>query len=532
MTDLLFPPSARVTSQRIDAISNTVAARSIFTGAVRTLSRTGDRMRWGISTANASNEETYAVRAALQSLRLNASGQANRIWFADPGYRQRGSFPSTELLTNSNFASGTTGWTGGASEITWAVSDRVLRATRTAVTATMNVVRPTSAVTVTRYAPHVARYFVAGGRYAATLQGRIRNAADNETLGSSAASSSFGMIQSVATPYDTTCIPGIIDTTFAGLMAGDYIDVSFASLSRCALIDNGTNLLLHSDTLDAAAWTATRASVSAVNGMAPDGGADAVAIIEDSTAANTHQVSRATTVSSAVADYSFSVALKIRTTRTWAHIVLSHGTGASTAWVNLSTGALGTVSGGSDWSNARAVVTSLGNGWYVLTLTARKTNSSTSITTTIRPTTGDGVQSYDGDGSGSIYVWRATLAQSSVPTRLVQTTSAATSGSSQTGADFYTKGWPASTNGLLLEGDRVQIGNQLNIVVAPVNSDAAGRAYLQLAYPLRSAPADNAPIIINSPMARCVLGSNEGGWSDAPGRLSDFDFVLEEALDA
>jgi hypothetical protein len=77
----------------------------------------------------------------------------------------------------------------------------------------------------------------------------------------------------------------------------------------------------------------------------------------------------------------------------------------------------------------------------------------------------------------------------------------------------------------------VQIGNQLNKVVAPVNSDAAGLAYLRLAYPQRTAPSDNEPIIITNPFGRFVATGNEGGYDFSPGGFSSHAFELIEALD-
>jgi hypothetical protein len=43
---------------------------------------------------------------------------------------------------------------------------------------------------------------------------------------------------------------------------------------------------------------------------------------------------------------------------------------------------------------------------------------------------------------------------------------------------------------------------------------------LHLAYPPRTTPADNAPVIFNTPMGRFVAVSNEGGAEYSPGVFS------------
>lgn len=67
-------------------------------------------------------------------------------------------------------------------------------------------------------------------------------------------------------------------------------------------------------------------------------------------------------------------------------------------------------------------------------------------------------------------------------------------GASQSGYSLATKGWTASSFGLLLPGDYIQIGYRMYKVVDQVNSDASGDATLSIWPPLREAPADGAAI--------------------------------------
>jgi hypothetical protein len=169
----------------------------------------------------------------------------------------------------------------------------------------------------------------------------------------------------------------------------------------------------------------------------------------------------------------------------------------------------------------------MGNGWYSVAIVARKTSSATSVTAIIGLSTGDTVQSYSGDGASLIYAWRATLAQSSVPTRLVQTTSAATSGTSQTGSALYVKGLPASTSGLLTCDDVVEVNGECLQLTASLDSDAAGLGYLQFKPSLFRSPSDNDPIIVNAPMPKMKLKSS-ASWTNQFGLYSDFEIVMEQ----
>lgn len=104
-------------------------------------------------------------------------------------------------------------------------------------------------------------------------------------------------------------------------------------------------------------------------------------------------------------------------------------------------------------------------------------------------------------------------------------------GASQTGSALIVDKLPASTNGLLLPGDQVQIGDELKIVTVPLNSDSSGNGYLQFAPSLRHSPADNAPIIVYRPMGKFLLDKSENGWDSAPGIFSSAEVSLLEAVD-
>lgn len=526
MADMWFPTWLRVSSQNVTQVSNTASERSIFSGATTSITRSGDRQRYRLSIANASDRASVAEKAKMRSLIAALRGPANHIWYSPADYVQRGSFPSQELLSNNTFASGTTSWqaqTATASS-SIAVVDREMLVTATSGSnGEYTQCGNTAAISLTAYAPYVARafvrpiapathsvmgcYFAAGGvtgsKYSVDAGLKIGSAVANS------ASGGFALIDYCSGP--------------AGFVAG----FSFASVTRGMLIDNSPNLLTYSDQFDNAAWAKTNVTVTANSVAAPDNTTTADSLIATTTSGY-HLINQSTTVSSAADDYCQTLCVKAGALSTIIlNMVESGGSTQLTVTFNASTGVFSSSSVGSGWIDHRYYSVSLGNGWYRIYQIGRKTGSGTTVSArAFLSYTG----TFAGDGTSALYVWRGGLAQSSVPFTPAQTTTTASTGTTQTGNTINVKGLPVNTNGLLLEGDLVQIGSQLCPVVASLNSDAAGCGTLQLAYPPRTAPADNDPIIVGTPMGYMCAVNNENGYSCAPGGLSDFELELEEAL--
>lgn len=521
MTDFYWPSLLEPAATRLEIHDSAGRFVSPLTGYTRTVARPGERMRLSLSFENTN----AAMRAALQSTIARMRGATHRIWAYDHSNRLRGSFPATELLTNNTFANGTTGWS--AQQATLTVADRVMRVT-VAKNIAAGASAPYQAPTVTQYAPHVLRSILGARSRTGLNAGTYIDGVSNYSADAQ------GLQTQVVVPMSTSVgstYPVVYDTAENVTMTGDWIECPWCSLSRCALVDNGGNLLLQSDDFTTT-WTNTRSTDAANSTTAPDGTTTADSIIEDATASNTHDIWQTVTVASTTnLDYAAGICLKAGT-RSFARLAIREETGGFDCYVdiNLTTGAIGTPTAGTNWSNPRAFVVNLGDGWWGLSLVGRKTNAATGMTLRLYMANSLGGTTYTGDGASLLYAWRANLKQSSVPTRLTATTTAAVAAASQALAGpLHTKGWPASTNGLLLPGDQVQIGNQIHIVTSPVNSDAAGRATLDC-YPVRrSAPADNAPIIINQPMGKFFLESDVNGWGNKPGLVSDAEIVLSEA---
>lgn len=446
-------------------------------------------------------EEKAVLLSVLKQTRGRFNALRTKVHFAT-----RGSFPAEECLANNTFINGTSGWFPINSSAVLSASDRVLRSTIVESPSTPFFARQANGLI--QYAPYVARAFISPGSGSFTGVCYLgATPGNNEYATTSAALSGGTMLIASGATGSTSPYFGAGALTQNGRIAGDFLTSSFTSLSRCALIDNAVNLLSRSDDLVNEAWTKTRATISGSD-ASPDGSPTSSWIIEDSTASNTHEVSQAVTVSSSATDIAFSVALKAGH-RTWAQILMTEATGATTvsAYVNLATGQFGTVSIGANWSGLRTASRDLGSGWFYFSIVARKTNAATSVSAIIRMATGDNGAIYNGDGSSLIRAWRATLAQSSVPTRLVQTTTTASTGTSQTGNALYVKGLPESTNGLLLPGDWFEVNGELKQATAALNSDAAGLGYLQFEPALVRSPANDDPVIVTDPMGKFMVSN-------------------------
>lgn len=107
-------------------------------------------------------------------------------------------------------------------------------------------------------------------------------------------------------------------------------------------------------------------------------------------------------------------------------------------------------------------------------------------------------------------------------------------GASQTGNELATDGWTPDTTGILKAGDYVQIGSgaaaKLHKVLDDVNSDADGEATLVLWPDLRSAPSDNATIIVSGAKGLFRLSTNQQDWDVNEASIYGMTFPAREAL--
>jgi hypothetical protein len=519
MTEVLWPLDLCPSSQTWNIIGNAATFTSPLSGATRTYGRPGARMGCTITLPPVKGRDRARMLAFLSALK----DRSNRVWVPDFSTTRRGSFASPELLTNNDFSNGTTGWSGTNCSLSHA--DRVLRLTNTKAGGTTSFFASQTGKSVTQYAPYAVRGFVSPGRYGGWLNGSVLSATSYATDGNGL----FTVAEVLGASTTGAIYPAVFDATGDKAVAGDFGELRWASFARCVLVDGGANSLLYSDQGENAAWTKGHASVSAVSGIAPDGEADARALIEDSSSGVEHYMTQSA-ARSAVAEDLCAFGFFRRRTGT-RNIQLSISDGASNggaAIFNLDAGTAGAAAAAGSGTNPRAFIAPAGDGWYYCAVIAR-CPASASMQAYFALHNGSS-ETYNGDGTSSVYHWRCGSARSSVPTRGALTTATATSGSSQTGSGIYVKGLPASTQGLLEAGDPVQIGGQINFLTARLDSDAAGKGYLQCGRPWLAATND-APVIINTPMCKMILATDTIDLETGPGQFSPFQIELVEAIE-
>lgn len=237
--DLMFPTGARFSHTGWEPLSNTASARSIFSRAVTTMARAGQSWRPTISTNNSTDRlNGYAERSILKAVRAALDGQANRIWIADPGYRRRGSFPTGELLANNTFANGTTSWVSSNANLVLSAADRILRAYRAGVASDYSI--QAAVATTINGATYIARLMTHAGRGALDYRLQLGTSAGGTQLAADGGDvTAAGMRTLVAAATGTSTHFSVLDGT-GSRSVGDYMDISYASLSRCILVNGGS----------------------------------------------------------------------------------------------------------------------------------------------------------------------------------------------------------------------------------------------------------------------------------------------------
>lgn len=198
---------------------------------------------------------------------------------------------------------------------------------------------------------------------------------------------------------------GLVETLLANDLRPDHVGATRAP--RGLRVEGArTNLLLYSAAFDS--WTAVYATVSANATTAPDGTATADNIVGTNTAGQ--RVTQTVTAAS-TAQHTFSVMLKAGTATTASLLVYNGGTAANVALASVDLTA-GTISA----TTGTAAIESVGNGWYLCSITsgAGAISSGASLTCYIYP-------SPVALGSGAISAWGAQMEAGIVATSRIAT---------------------------------------------------------------------------------------------------------------
>jgi hypothetical protein len=198
--------------------------------------------------------------------------------------------------------------------------------------------------------------------------------------------------------------------------------ITFSRASSGAAYDGKTvakaeeNLLQRSQEFDNAAWSKTNVTVAANAEVAPDGTSTAETI----TLTGSDDLFNSITVS-ASSTQTFSVYLK-KGSFDWIRVRYEDATGTNQArlWVDLANGVLGTADTIGTATYIASSITSVGNGWYRVSLTGIA-GTATSVRVNVCSATADASTTRASVGS-TYYIWGAQLEQRSSVTAYTPTT--------------------------------------------------------------------------------------------------------------
>lgn len=266
------------------------------------------------------------------------------------------------------------------------------------------------------------------------------------------------------------------------------------------------NLFLYTEKFDNAYWTKGNLTVTANTTTAPDGNSTAESVVETNATVGTHRLFRALTIPAGT--YTLSTYVKPNG-RNWIYIYANAG--LSTAFVNISTGALGTVVG------ATVVATSVGDGWYRVSLTFSNVTT-VSQTFQIWTASSNGVTSQTGDGVSGIYPWGVQLEAGDLTDYqpINDAYGPFVNGASQIGTSLVVDGASPSESAYLKAGDYIQLGtgltSRLHKVLADVATNDAGQGTIDVWPRIRTAPADNATVYVENTVGLFRLSSGVTSW--------------------
>ena len=270
------------------------------------------------------------------------------------------------------------------------------------------------------------------------------------------------------------------------------------------------NLLTFSENFDNANWVKNGLeTVSPDTEAAPNGSVTAEKIVP-TTAFATHTIIQNKTV---VSGETYTGSIYVRSGGyDWLRLSIGSGFATNYVFINTLTGAIGLNNG---FANIQVV--DAGGGWWRLSAEATAITTGTG-TIVLYPNPTNGFGTFSGDGTSGIIVWGAQLELGSLtPYQPVYDTYGPfVNGASQIGDTLVIDGCSPSVTGFLMPGDYIQLGAAssatLHKVLTQVDTDSVGGATLDLWPSIRTAPANNAAVVVANTKGRFRLKENITQW--------------------
>lgn len=241
MAEFVLPPNIVPSDESIDFVDGSTFSFTPQFGP-------GPTQRQQYASPRLRVQQSYrglrlADKARMLSLIDNLQGSYHTLR-AVVGFRLRGSFPATELLSNTRFDA-TTGLTMENANLVATVNDNILRLTRAGLVADYTAQWPV--MTTVNGAVYVARVAAESGKGPMDFRLRLGTAAGGNQLGASDADITTEGLHSLAAAATGTSTHFSIYDGISGRSTDDFQEFTYASVQRAMLVNgaalSGANIL-------------------------------------------------------------------------------------------------------------------------------------------------------------------------------------------------------------------------------------------------------------------------------------------------